>query len=102
MLPMHRGHHLAVASGARGAVWDERAETCRLPGQLRLARLVEKDADASRMGYGRAAERHSVICDQDRESLAQRSRQRDALVLGRDQSNRIGVTRQIDEVIGVK
>src|SRR5262249_51070716 len=37
MVPMYRGHHLAVAPGARGAVGDERAETCRLPGQLRLA-----------------------------------------------------------------
>src|SRR5262249_19352418 len=102
MVPMYRGHHLAVASGARGAVGDERAETCRLPCQLRLARLFEEDADANRMGYGRAAERHSVICDQDGESLAERSRQRSALFLGRDQSYRIGVTRHIDEIIGVK
>src|SRR5262245_64624287 len=102
MFPMYRGHHLAVASGARGAVGDERAEACHLPCQLRLARLFEKDADASRMRYGRPAERHSVICNQHRESLAQRSRQRDDLVLGRDSRCRIGVTCDIDEVISLK
>src|SRR5262249_60447947 len=43
MFPMHRGHHLPVASGACGAVGDGRAETRRLPCQLRLARLFEED-----------------------------------------------------------
>ena len=96
MLPMRRGHHLAPAPDTRGLVRHRGTEACRLPGQLRLARLFQKDADASRVRDRRAAERHAVIGQQHRELAAERPRQRGSLVFRGDQRHLVGVARHVD------
>src|SRR5947209_6534033 len=82
MLPMRGSHHLAIAFSARGSVGHRRAKACRLPRQLRLARLLEKDPDAGRVRDGGAAERDAMVRHEHRELPAQRVRQRATLLLG--------------------
>src|SRR5207253_10806914 len=87
VLPMGRGHHLGLASGARRLVGHRRAKAPRLSRQLRLAGLLEKNPDTGGVRDGGAAERHAMVGHEHRESTAQRARERAPLVLGGDQGH---------------
>ena len=95
---MHRGHDLAVALLPRGPPRQRRAEAGALAGQLRLAGLLEKDADAAGVRNGRPAECDAVISHQHGEPAAKRLRERAALVLA-DRS--LIIRRQLEDAYPV-
>ena len=99
---MHRSHDLAVAPLARRAPGQRCAEAGALPGQLRLAGLLEKDADAGGMRDRRAAERDAMIAHEHREARAERLRQRNPLIPGGDQGDVGLVARHLDEIVGIE
>ena len=78
------------------------AEARRLPLQLRLACLFQKDADAGRVQHRRAAERHPVVGQQQRKPAAERLRQRNPLIPGGDQGDVGLVARHLDEIVGIE